>query len=103
MERHYADPNSYAFEDFDGRVTYPKGAQQSSEVLWSQVPKNCLPAWALALLQNVRGVVVVTDSDSVMWRYESPYKHLEVEIDKILSYAKEGNLLSHRTYYSESV
>lgn len=103
MERHCADPNSYAFEDFDGHTTYPKDAQQSSEVLWSKISKSHLPVWVLALFQNVRGIIVVTDSDSVMWRFESPYRHLESEIDKILSYTKNGNLLVHRTYYSESV
>jgi hypothetical protein len=69
------------------------------EVLWSKVPKDRLPAWALALLQNLRGVSVVTDSDFVMWRAA---EHMQITIDKVLSYAREGNLLNHRTYYSEA-
>lgn len=73
-------------------------ARKTNEVLWSKVLKSYFPTWALEMLQGTQGCDVVINADSVMWRFRSLYTHLEMTIDKVLSYAKGGNILDHRTY-----
>ena len=73
-------------------------------IRWSRIEKQFAPEWLIPLLSDMslasgkKCAIVVTDSDSVMWRFCNGI-HMDIMLDKLLMYA--NNVLQYRTYYYE--
>lgn len=86
----------YRVDPETGIPYYNEG--NNKPVMWNKLPKNKIPDWLPSFLESL-GAGVVTDSDSIMWRFDGIKTHLQIDVDKILMYA--NNVLQYRTYYYE--
>lgn len=68
-----------------------------NERIWNKLNRKYCPEWLEKMLFDI-GALLATDSDSVMWYFENNV--LQIEVDKILFYAR-GCPIKHREYYIE--